>query len=145
QEVIQGAIERLNASGSTNGAQGIELAYNLARDNFVPGGINRVILCTDGDFNVGVTSTEALVELVRKQAESKIFLTVLGYGMGNANAVMLERSTSRGNGVYGFVDSRREAYRQAVKQLAGNLLTVAKDVKLQVAFKPRRVRSYRLV
>ncbi len=145
QDLILGALDKLNAGGSTNGGQGIQLAYDLARDHFIPGGINRVILCTDGDFNVGVTSTDALVNLVAKNAKSKIFLTVLGYGMGNTNDAMMEQISNRGNGVYGFVDSRREAQRQMVKQLAGNLMTVAKDVKIQVEFNPARVSAYRLI
>ena len=145
QDKILPAIERLNAGGSTNGGQGIQLAYKLARENFIPGGINRVILCTDGDFNVGLTGTNELVDLVKEQAQSNVFLTVLGYGMGNTNDAMMEQIADRGNGLYGFVDSRREAQRQMVKQLAGNLMTVAKDVKIQVEFNPAKVRSYRLV
>lgn len=145
QDEILSAIARLNAGGSTNGGQGIELAYRLARENFVPGGINRVILCTDGDFNVGVTNTEQLVELVAENAKSKVFLTVLGYGMGNTNDAMMEKISDRGNGVYGFVDSRQEAHRQMVKQLAGNLITVAKDVKIQVEFNPAKIAAYRLI
>ncbi len=142
---ILAALNRLNAGGSTNGGQGIQLAYDIARDHFIAGGINRVILCTDGDFNVGVTSTNALVEMVATNAKSKIFLTVLGYGTGNTNDAMMEQIADRGNGVYGFVDSRREAKRQMVKQLASNLMTVAKDVKIQVEFNPNRVREYRLI
>ena len=145
QDVILGALDRLNAGGSTNGGQGIQLAYDIARDHFVPGGVNRVILCTDGDFNVGTTSTEGLVNLVVENAKSKVFLTVLGYGMGNTNDAMMEQISNKGNGVYGFVDSRREAQRQMIKQLAGNLMTVAKDVKIQVEFNPERVASYRLI
>ncbi len=145
QDVILGALDRLSAGGSTNGGQGIQLAYEIARDHFVPGGVNRVILCTDGDFNVGTTSTEGLVNLVVENAKSKVFLTVLGYGMGNTNDAMMEQISNKGNGVYGFVDSRREAQRQMIKQLAGNLMTVAKDVKIQVEFNPERVASYRLI
>lgn len=145
QDKILSAIERLNAGGSTNGASGIQLAYKIARENFISGGINRVILCTDGDFNVGVTNTDALVELVKEQAQSNVFLTVLGYGNGNTNDAMMEQIADRGNGLYGFVDSRREAQRQMVKQLVGNLMTVAKDVKVQVEFNPNKVRSYRLI
>ena len=145
QDVILGALDRLNAGGSTNGGQGIQLAYDIARDHFVPGGVNRVILCTDGDFNVGTTSTEGLVNLVVENAKSKVFLTVLGFGMGNTNDAMMEQISDKGNGVYGFVDSRREAQRQMIKQLAGNLMTVAKDVKIQVEFNPERVASYRLI
>ena len=145
QDVILGALDRLNAGGSTNGGQGIQLAYDIARDHFLPGGVNRLILCTDGDFNVGTTSTEGLVNLVVKNAKSKVFLTVLGYGMGNTNDAMMEQIANKGNGVYGFVDSRREARRQMIKQLAGNLMTIAKDVKIQVEFNPERVASYRLI
>jgi Ca-activated chloride channel homolog len=145
QQEILGALERLSAGGSTNGGAGIQLAYKLARDNYIPEGINRVILCTDGDFNVGVTSTESLVDLVVENAKSRTFLTVLGFGMGNTNDAMMEQISNRGNGVYGFVDSWREAKRQMVQQLAGNLITVAKDVKIQVEFNPTQVKSYRLL
>ncbi len=145
QPQILAAIDKLRAGGSTNGGQGIQLAYQLARDSFIPGGINRVVLCTDGDFNVGVTSTAALVELVAENAKSNIFLTVLGFGSGNTNDAMMEQISNRGNGVYGFVDSRREAHHQMVNQLAGNLMTVAKDVKIQVEFNPTKVKSYRLI
>lgn len=145
QETILGALDRLSAGGSTNGGQGIQLAYDIARDHFVPGGINRVILCTDGDFNVGTTSTEGLVNLVVENAKSKVFLTVLGYGMGNTNDAMMEQISNKGNGLYGFVDSTREAHRQMVKQLTGNLMTIAKDVKIQVEFNPQKVQSYRLI
>ncbi len=145
QQQILAAIDHLEAGGSTNGGQGIQLAYQLARDNFAPGGINRVVLCTDGDFNVGVTNTEALVDLVAENAKSNIFLTVLGFGAGKTNDAMMEQISNRGNGVYGFVDSRREAHRQMVQQLAGNLMTVAKDVKIQVEFNPTKVESYRLI
>ena len=145
QKKILRALDELEAGGSTNGADGIQLAYQLARDGFVEGGVNRVVLCTDGDFNVGVTSTDALVNIVEENAKSNIFLTVLGYGMGNTNDEMMERISNRGNGVYGFVDNKREAYRQMVKQLSGNLMTVAKDVKIQVEFNPEKVSSYRLL
>ncbi|MEO8268556.1 MAG: VWA domain-containing protein, partial [Aureliella sp.] len=145
QQEILAALDRLSAGGSTNGGDGIQLAYNLARDHYIPGGINRVILCTDGDFNVGVTNTQALVDLVVEQARSKTFLTVLGFGMGNTNDAMMEQISNRGNGVYGFVDSWREAKRQMVQQLVGNLMTVAKDVKLQVEFNPQKIKAYRLL
>lgn len=145
QSEILDALDRLQAGGSTNGGQGIRLAYDIARDHFIKGGVNRVILCSDGDFNVGVTSTDALVNLVAENARSKVFMTVLGYGMGNTNDAMMEKISNKGNGVYGFVDNRREAHRQMVKQLAGNLITVAKDVKIQVEFNPAKVKSYRLL
>ena len=145
QEEILAALDELNAGGSTNGGEGIQLAYDLARDHFIKDGINRVILCTDGDFNVGMTSTSELVDLVEENAKSDIFLTVLGFGMGNTNDEMLEEISNRGNGVYGFIDSRREAHRQMVRQIASNLVTVAKDVKVQVEFNPDKVLSYRLL
>ena len=145
QAEILAALDRLKAGGSTNGGDGIQLAYNLARDHYIPGGINRVILCTDGDFNVGVTNTQALVDLVVEQARGKTFLTVLGFGLGNTNDAMMEQISNRGNGVYAFVDSWREAKRQMVQQIVGNLMTVAKDVKLQVEFNPQKVEAYRLL
>ena len=142
---ILAAIDELQSGGSTNGGKGIELAYRLAKENFIEGGVNRVILCTDGDFNVGVTSNDALVELVREQAKGNVFMTCLGYGSGNYNDSMMERITNEGNGIYGMVDSELEARRVMGKQLNGNLMTVAKDVKIQVEFNPRKVQSYRLL
>lgn len=142
---ILAAIDELQSGGSTNGGKGIELAYRLAKENFIEGGVNRVILCTDGDFNVGVTSNDALVELVREQAKGNVFMTCLGYGSGNYNDSMMERITNEGNGIYGMVDSELEARRVMGKQLNGNLMTVAKDVKIQVEFNPHKVQSYRLL
>ncbi len=139
------ALERLAAGGSTNGAQGIQLAYQIARENFIPGATNRIILCTDGDFNVGVTSNADLIDLVAENAKSKVFLTVLGFGMGNTNDSMMEQITNRGNGLYGFVDSELEARRMMVEQLSGSLITVAKDVKIQVEFNPQQISGYRLI
>lgn len=145
RERILASINELQSGGSTNGGQGIELAYRLAKENYIEGGVNRVILCTDGDFNVGVTSNDALVALVREQAKGNVFMTCLGYGSGNYNDSMMERITNEGNGVYGMVDSELEARRVMGKQLNGNLMTVAKDVKIQVEFNPRKVQSYRLL
>lgn len=145
KQVILEALDRLSAGGSTNGAQGIQLAYQLAREHFIPGGTNRIVLCTDGDFNVGMTSDDALVGLVEENAKSKIFLTVLGFGMGNTNDSMMEKITNRGNGLYGFVDSELEARRMMVEQMSGSLITVAKDVKIQVEFNPTKVSAYRLI
>jgi Ca-activated chloride channel homolog len=144
-DAILEAIDGLNAGGSTNGGDGIQQAYELAREQFMPEGINRVILCTDGDFNVGVTSDEALVELVQHNAKSDIFLTVMGFGSDNTNDAMMEQISNQGNGFYAFIDSNREAYRQMVSQLSGNLQTVAKDVKVQVEFNPNNVQAYRLL
>jgi secreted protein with Ig-like and vWFA domain len=145
KKTITAALESLSAGGSTNGGEGIELAYRLARENFIEGGTNRIILCTDGDFNVGITETKSLVDLVAANAKANIFLTVLGFGMGNTNDEMMERISNDGNGIYGFVDSELEARRMMVEQLSGSLVTVAKDVKLQVEFNPAKVAQYRLV
>jgi Ca-activated chloride channel family protein len=143
--VIEAAIERLAASGSTNGAAGINLAYQIASENFVRGGINRVILCTDGDFNVGVTSQGDLVRMVEERAKSNVFLTVLGFGMGNLKDSTLELLADKGNGNYGYIDTRAEAEKLLVDQVNGTLVTIAKDVKIQVEFNPAQVAAYRLV
>lgn len=145
RDQIRRALTALAAGGSTNGGQGISLAYQTARDHFIPDGVNRVILCTDGDFNVGTTGTDSLVRLVEEQARSGVFLTVLGFGMGNHNDAMLEQISGRGNGNYAFIDSEREARKVLVEQVAGTLVTIAKDVKLQIEFNPRRVGAYRLI
>jgi Ca-activated chloride channel family protein len=145
REKIVAAIHNLQAGGSTNGGQGIQLAYSIARENFIPGGANRVILCTDGDFNVGVTNTDSLVEMMKENAKSNVFLTCLGYGAGNYNDSMMEKISKDGNGVYGMVDNDREAKKLMVEQMTGTLVTVAKDVKLQLDFNPNLVRSYRQI
>lgn len=142
---ILAAVAELQAGGSTNGAMGIQLAYDIAKANFVAGGINRVILCTDGDFNVGVTSESDLVRLVGEKAKSGVFLTVLGFGMGNLKDATLEQLADKGNGNYGYIDSKREAEKLLVEQVNGTLVTVAKDVKVQVEFNPQRVAGYRLL
>lgn len=142
---IRDALDRLKAGGSTNGGEGIELAYKLARENFVEGGVNRVILCTDGDFNVGVTSKDALYELIADRAKSGVFLTALGFGYGNLKDATLEQLANRGNGNYGYVDDDREAKKLLVENLTGTLITVAKDVKLQLEFNPSAVGAYRLI
>ena len=145
QSAIMTALDRLTAGGSTNGGEGIQLAYQIAREHFIIGGTNRVVLCTDGDFNVGVTGTDELVKVVEENAKSKIFLTVLGFGMGNTNDEMLEKISDRGNGVYGFIDNEMEARKLMIEQLTGSLVTVAKDVKIQVEFNPAKVQGYRLI
>ena len=142
---IVSSLQQLSAGGSTNGGAGIALAYNVARDNFIEGGVNRVILCSDGDFNVGTTSTDALVDMVEKEAKSNLFLTVLGFGYGNHNDAMMEQISGRGNGNYGFIDTRKEAEEWFVKRLTGTLVTIAKDVKLQIEFSPKKVGAYRLI
>jgi Ca-activated chloride channel family protein len=145
QPVILDALERLQAGGSTNGGAGIQLAYQLALDHFIQGGTNRVVLCTDGDFNVGTTGTDELVRMVQEHAKSGVFLSVLGFGMGNHNDSMLEQISNKGNGNYAFVDTDNEAKKVLVEQLAATLITIAKDVKIQVEFNPAKVAAYRLI
>jgi Ca-activated chloride channel family protein len=135
----------MQSGGSTNGGEGIQLAYQTAVSSFIEGGTNRVVLATDGDFNVGVTSKDSLVSLVEQRAKSGVFLTVLGFGMSNLNDAMLERIADRGNGNYAFIDDDVEARRVLVDRAAGTLIAVAKDVKVQVEFNPARVSSYRLI
>ena len=142
---ILAALDALTPGGSTNGAMGIQLAYDIAKANFVGGGLNRVILCTDGDFNVGVTSEGELTRLIEEKAKSGVFLTVLGFGMGNYKDATLEKLADKGNGNYGYIDTRREAEKLLVEQVNGTLVTIAKDVKLQVEFNPALVASYRLI
>lgn len=145
KSVILGALDRLQAGGSTNGGAGIHLAYQMAVDNFITGGVNRVILCSDGDFNVGTTSNDELVRLVEEQAKKNVFLSVLGFGTGNLNDSMLEQISNRGNGNYAFIDTESEARKVLVEQMSGTLVTIAKDVKIQVEFNPAVVGAYRLV
>ncbi|MBL8910169.1 MAG: VWA domain-containing protein [Archangium sp.] len=142
---IISSLEELQAGGSTNGAAGIQLAYRTAEEHFIKGGINRVILATDGDFNVGVSSDGELSRLVEEKAKTGVALTVLGFGMGNYNDSMLEKLADRGNGNYAYVDSAAEAKKVLVEQASGTLLTIAKDVKIQVEFNPSRVQAYRLI
>ncbi|MBS0662015.1 MAG: VWA domain-containing protein [Verrucomicrobia bacterium] len=142
---ILAALDQLTADGSTNGAMGIQLAYDVAKANFIPGGVNRVILCTDGDFNVGVTSEGELVRLIGEKAKSGVFLTALGFGMGNYKDATLQQLADKGNGNYGYIDTRREAEKLLVEQVSGTLVTVAKDVKIQVEFNPAQVARYRLI
>ena len=143
--VIQGAIEELNAGGSTNGASGIRLAYNVATDNFIKGGVNRIILATDGDFNVGVTSQGELIRLIEEERERGIFLSVIGVGTGNLKDSTMEKLADKGNGNYSYFDSLHEARRVLVAEAGATLVTVAKDVKIQVEFNPAKVGAYRLV
>jgi Ca-activated chloride channel family protein len=145
QGKILAAIDNLRAGGSTNGGQGIHLAYATAKQNFIKHGTNRVLLCTDGDFNVGVTSTGELVRLAVEQAKEGIYLSILGYGFGNHNDAMLEELSSKATGNYAFIDSDAEARKVLVEQMQGTLVTIAKDVKLQVEFNPATVAAYRLI
>jgi secreted protein with Ig-like and vWFA domain len=146
QQTILTALDNLRAGGSTAGGAGIELAYKTATENFVKGGTNRVILCTDGDFNVGVTSTGDLTRLAEQKAkDTKVFLTVLGFGRGNLNDAMMESISSKGNGNYHYVDNLTEARKVLVEEMTGTLVTIAKDVKIQVEFNPAQVAGYRLI
>ncbi len=142
---ILDALERLQAGGSTNAGAGIELAYAQAAENFIEGGVNRVILCTDGDFNVGVTSQSDLIEMIETKAKSGVFLTVLGFGMGNYKDSTLEKLADKGNGNYGYIDTIAEARKVLVSEMGGTLVTIAKDVKIQVEFNPNKVQAYRLI
>lgn len=142
---ILDAIQRLRAGGSTHGSAGIRTAYALARTNRVADGVNRVILCTDGDFNVGETSREQLLGLIAEEAKSGVFLTVLGFGMGNYNDATMELLADRGNGAYAYIDSFREARKVLSEELESSLVTVAKDVKFQIEFNPAQVQSWRLI
>ncbi|MBK7950048.1 MAG: VWA domain-containing protein [Deltaproteobacteria bacterium] len=145
RDEILAALDRLSAGGSTAGAEGIQLAYHVARRHFDPKGINRVILATDGDFNVGVTSRSELVDLIEKERESGVFLSVLGFGRGNLNDAGMEELADHGNGNYAYVDSPAEARRVLVHEAGSTLVTIARDVKIQAEFNPARVQAYRLI
>jgi Ca-activated chloride channel family protein len=145
RESILAALDRLEAGGSTNGGAGIQLAYQLAADHFIPQGINRVILATDGDFNVGVTNRGDLTRLIEDRAKSGVYLSVLGFGMGNLKDATMEQLADRGNGNYAYIDTLEEAQKVLVDQMVGTLMTIAKDVKIQIEFNPARVASYRLI
>jgi len=142
---ILAALDRLEAGGSTAGAEGIVLAYQVARRHFDPKAINRVVLATDGDFNVGVTSRSELVDLIERERESGVFLSVLGFGRGNLNDAGMEELAYRGNGHYAYVDSPAEARRVLVEEAGSTLVTIARDVKIQAEFNPARVQAYRLI
>jgi Ca-activated chloride channel family protein len=145
QQTIMAALDRLEAGGSTNGGRGIERAYDLARQNFEPGAINRVILATDGDFNVGTTSQAELQRLIERERESGVFLSVLGLGTGNLQDSTMEMLADKGNGNYAYLDSIAEARKVLVEEAGGTMMTVAKDVKIQVEFDLDQVESYRLI
>lgn len=145
KSTILEALEALEAGGSTNGAEGIQTAYRLAEKYFIEGGNNRVILATDGDLNVGVTSESELDELITEKKESGVFLSVLGFGTGNIKDNKMETLADRGNGNYAYIDSLGEAKKVLVEQMGATLVTVAKDVKLQVEFNPAYVKGYRLL
>lgn len=142
---IKNAIDKLEAGGSTAGGAGIELAYKVATDNFIKKGNNRVILCTDGDFNVGLSSDDALENLIEEKRESGVFLTVLGYGTGNYQDAKMQKLADKGNGNHAYIDNLKEARKVLINQFGGTMFTIAKDVKLQIEFNPARVQGYRLI
>jgi Ca-activated chloride channel family protein len=145
KETVVSAIERLSAGGSTAGGAGIKLAYKVAQENFIPEGNNRIILATDGDFNVGVSSTSELVRMIEDYRKKGIFLTILGFGMGNYKDGRMEQLADKGNGNYFYIDNLMEAKKVFVNDMRGTLFTIAKDVKLQLEFNPAKVKAYRLI
>lgn len=144
KSTIKNAIDQLGAGGSTAGAEGIITAYDIALENFIEGGNNRVIIGSDGDFNVGPSSTEDLIELIEEKRESGIYLTVLGVGGGNLNDHMMEQIANKGNGNYEYIDNAKQLQKVFVNEVA-RLYTVAKDSKIQITFNPNTVESYRLI
>lgn len=144
-ETLLHALEKLKAGGSTNGGKGIELAYKIAKDHFIEDGVNRVILCTDGDFNVGLSDTGELTRVIEEKAKGGVYLTICGFGRGNLNDELMESLSNSGNGNYAYIDSRAEARRAFSQGAAGSMLTIAGDVKIQVEFNPAKVKAYRLI
>jgi len=142
---IRAALDHLSAGGSTAGGAGLQLAYEVARGSFIKDGVNRIVLATDGDFNVGVSDTKALLEMIEKQRDSGITLTTLGFGQGNYNEAMMEQVADHGNGNYAYIDSALEARKVLSEQMSSTLFTIAGDVKIQVEFNPAAVSQYRLV
>ena len=145
KDKILDALDKLEAGGGTAGAAGIELAYKTAKEHFLPNGNNRVILCTDGDFNVGVSSESELVRLIEQKREHGTFLSVLGYGMGNYKDSKMEQLADKGNGNYAYIDNIMEANKVLVQQMGATLHTITKDVKIQIEFNPAKVKGYRLI
>ena len=142
---ILAALDQLHAGGSTAGGAGIQLAYQLAQRNFNPLAVNRIILCTDGDFNVGITNRSELEDLISQKAKSGVYLTVLGFGMDNYRDGTLKQLASKGNGNYGYIDTLEESRKIMLKQLSATLITIAQDVKIQIEFNPENVGAYRLI
>ncbi|MCF6331885.1 MAG: VWA domain-containing protein [Draconibacterium sp.] len=145
KKTILEALEKLSAGGSTAGGAGLKLAYKIAHDNFIEDGNNRIILATDGDFNVGVSSTSEMERLVEKERENGVFMTVLGFGMGNIKDDKMETIADKGNGNYAYIDNIQEARKVFITEFGGTLFTIAKDVKFQLEFNPKQVKAYRLV
>ena len=142
---IKDAIDQLEAGGPTAGGAGIQLAYKVAKENFISNGNNRVVLCTDGDFNVGVSSDASLEQLIEQERKSGVFLTVLGYGTGNYQDAKMQKLSNKGNGNHAYIDNFQEARKVLVNEFGGTLFTIAKDVKLQIEFNPAKVQAYRLI
>ncbi|WP_018970104.1 vWA domain-containing protein [Rubritalea marina] len=145
RQAVLAKMDSLSAGGSTAGGAGIKLAYKVAQEQFVKGGVNRIILATDGDFNVGVSGTDALTKLVKEKARGGTYLSVLGFGHGNINDAMLESITNNGNGNYHYIDSIKEGRKVLLEDMMGTMVTVAKDVKVQVQMNPSKVKAYRLI
>ena len=145
EKKIVKALESLEAGGSTAGGEGIELAYKVAKENLIENGNNRVILCTDGDFNVGISSTGDLVRTIEEKRKDGIYLTICGFGMGNYKDNRMEQISNAGNGNYFYIDNIKEAQKVFVKEMRANLFTIAKDVKIQIEFNPAVVKAYRLI
>ncbi len=143
-EIIE-ALDQLNAGGSTAGGEGIELAYKLAEEHFMKNGNNRIILATDGDFNVGISDQDELIKLIEEKRKTGVFLSVMGYGMGNLKDGTIEQIANKGNGNYSYIDNVMEAKKVMVNEFGGTMFTIAKDVKLQLEFNPAKVESYRLI
>lgn len=145
KEKIIASLENLKAGGSTAGGAGLKLAYKVAEENFIKGGNNRVIIATDGDFNVGASSDSDMISLIEEKRESDVFLTCLGYGMGNYKDSKLEKLADKGNGNYAYIDNMQEANRFLGKEFKGSMFAIAKDVKIQIEFNPKHVQNYRLI
>ncbi|MFN8395735.1 MAG: von Willebrand factor type A domain-containing protein [Bacteroidia bacterium] len=145
KQKIKDAINALQSGGSTAGGAGIQLAYKVAQENFLKEGNNRIILCTDGDFNVGMSSDDELIRLIEEKRKSGVFLSVLGFGTGNYQDAKMENLADNGNGNFYYIDQLLEAQKVLVKEMGGTMFTIAKDVKIQVEFNPTKVESYRLI
>ncbi len=145
KKTILKAIENLQSGGSTAGGAGINLAYKVAQDNFIKNGNNRVILCTDGDFNVGVSNDGSLVRLIEEKRKTGVFLSIMGFGTGNYQDAKMEKISNAGNGNYSYIDNLKEAKKVLVSEMGGTLHTIAKDVKIQIEFNPNKVKAYRLI
>ena len=145
KKTILEMLDKLEAGGCTAGAAGIQLAYRTAKENFIKHGNNRVILATDGDFNVGVSSTGELIRMIEQKREEGIYLSVLGFGTGNLKDSRMEQLADKGNGNYAYIDNLSEARKVLVSQMGGTLFTIAKDVKIQVEFNPAKVKAYKLI